>query len=91
MRDFIIGFLSCLGFIFLISATPINNRYDKEEQIFNEFTNVFKNMQSKIRVFTSTPNLTDIGDGELVLVSSTTKSMMFRFDEKVWNVKFSTQ
>ena len=49
-------------------------------------------MQSKeFDVYKSSPNLSDLRDGEIVLVSSTTKSLMARIGQSVYNVKFTTQ
>jgi hypothetical protein len=47
-----ISLISSIAF----GATPLENRYDSEVPIQNEFQNVYDNMQDKIRTVTSSPS-----------------------------------
>lgn len=92
MKDFCMGFLTCLCLLLIAATNQVHNTYKSEQQIYNEFRNVYGNMQSKeFDVYKSSPNLSDLRDGEIVLVSSTTKSLMARIGQSVYNVKFTTQ
>lgn len=50
--------------------------------------NIYNNFQQKgFKVFLSTPSVNELREGEVVIVSSTTKSIMFRVNDTLWNLK----
>ena len=56
----------------LYAMTPISNDYSDQTATFVEFRNVFDNGQDRsFTQVTSTPNVTDLRDGEMVIYAST--------------------
>ena len=57
---------------FCYGVTPIANDYSDAQSSFAEFRNVMDNAQDKsFTVVTTTPNYTDLRDGEMVVYVST--------------------
>lgn len=91
-KDFLIGFLSCSCLYLLLALTPINNRFDKERAIYDDLQNIYLNVQPRqYRLFTSTPNLGDLQDKEVVLVSTGTNALFTRIGQTRYYVNLSSR
>lgn len=75
----------------LFGFTRIHPTYDRPADIQDEFANVQNDLQPKeFTVFQSTPNLGDLRDGELVIVSSGAYvKMMFRQNQEIYKIDVS--
>ena len=79
----------CLGFAKGAYA-PLYETYESKEKIVDEFKNIENDLQSReFRVFSSTPNLSDLVDGEIVVFSSGSVKIMFRNLNDVYSVNAS--
>lgn len=81
--------LSLIITTFFVSAvfglTRVRNRYENESQIFTEFVNLYDNVQSRqFRVVTSTPNVNNLIEQEIVILNSTTKQLVTRLDNNLY-------
>ena len=73
------------------ALTPIYNRHEKSDQVDDEFSNIYLNVQPlQFRVFDSTPNADDLQDGEMVIFSSGAIKLMLRAGTTVYQVNLST-
>ena len=97
MRDFVFGFFTCF-FIFVVfieirnsnSLTQLNNKYSNEGAVYEEFQNVFLNVQpKKFKVVNSTPILSNLKDKEVVVFSSGTSKLMWRDNQEIYAVSGS--
>lgn len=69
----------------LFAWSQTNQTYRDEKTIRREFNNIYLNAQSKqFTVFKTTPNLNDLQDGQIVLVSSTNKGLAWRDGQTVY-------
>lgn len=60
----------------LMGASPQIYNDFKDPSIYHEFTNLYKVMQPKqFRIVTSTPNASNIEEGEIVIVSTGTLNL----------------
>jgi hypothetical protein len=58
----------------LCAFTPLYTEHDGQQKTDDEFKNVYQQSQPlNMRVFSSTPNLADVQEGELVMISSNTR------------------
>ena len=75
----------------LCAFGPIYRGHDEQLKTDDEFTNIYQQAQSKnFRVYTATPNLSDIQDGEVVIVSTTSYAkIMFRQNQEVYSINVS--
>ncbi len=75
----------------LMGFTPIYTEHDTTEKIDREIENIEQSVQSKqFTVLQSTPNLSQLRDGEIALVSSgTVTRLMFREGQEIYSVNFS--
>lgn len=56
----------------LMGASPIYNDYGSQESIYGEMRNIYDSLQGKqFSQYSSTPNLTDMQDGEIAVYMST--------------------
>ena len=78
--------------LFLCAWTPIIKVHDSTDKIDQEFNGQENDLQSKqFTVVPSTPNLLDLKDGEMVIVSTNTAytRLMFRYNQEIWMVNAS--
>lgn len=75
----------------LLGFTRIHEDYEISEYIRDEFANVENTVQDQsFRVFNSTPNLLDLKDGEIVLMSSNTvNKLMYRNNQEIYSINAS--
>ena len=86
-KDFAIGFLSCLCLGLMLALTPVNNNFEKEQQIFNELSNIYQNVQPRqFTVFTTTPTFDKLREREVVMVSTGTISFLTRIGKSTFTV-----
>lgn len=76
-------------------APKLKQKYDNETSINQEFRNVYDNFENpSFRVMASSPvvistNVVNIGDGEIVIVSSGTYgALFFRVKNRLWHYEF---
>ena len=91
-RDFIYGMIFCVCLFSLTALTPIHNRYGNETNIYDEFQNIYFNMQPRqFRTESSTPTLTQFQDGEIIFFSSNgVSNLLFRSGQNRFTVKLSS-
>ena len=77
--------------LFLMAFTPITAGHDDQDKTDREFKNIYETGQGRnFTVLNSTPNLNDIEDGEVVIVSSTSYTkLMFRMGQEIYAVNVS--
>lgn len=87
MKKIILVFL-CLP---LFGFIRIHKEYEIPEFIREEFSNVENTVQDQsFRVVNSTPNLLDLKDGEIVLMSSNTvNKLMYRYNQEIYSINAS--
>ena len=74
----------------LMAFKPIHQIYDTPDKINEEFQNVEDDLQSQqYRVFSSTPNLSELKDGQIVIFSSGAIKIMFRQNNDIYSVNAS--
>jgi len=75
----------------LLGLTPTHNSYESESLSRGEFRNVTDNAQDRqFRIVSSTPVLSELRDGEIVIVSSGTYGkVMFRSNQEIYAVDAS--
>ena len=81
-----------IPFLLLLCAfTPIYTEHDDQRKTDQEFINVANDVQSRqFKVVNSTPNLLDLRDNELVIMSSgTITRIMFRTGQEVYSLNVS--
>ena len=89
-KKFFIGFISALGLISLLALTPINNDFKKEAAIYDEFQNLYLNVQPRqYRVISATPSLNSIQNREVVIFSSGSRKIMFREGQDIFSISAS--
>lgn len=83
--------LYLIGLLILCGFTPIFNDYKDPQNVKNEVANIENSLQDQQhRVLVSTPNLLDLKDGEIVLVSSNTfNKIMYRQNQEIYAVNAS--
>lgn len=97
MNDLTIGIIAGFSFFLLLgAASQVSNNYKSEQDIANEFSNVYLTMQPKNwRVQSSTPVVRDLGGAEVILQQSTNSAVVPRIYTKLgnqtWFVKLSSQ
>jgi len=85
MRPWIL--LAAIG---LCAFGPIHNSHDSQGKIDSEFTNLYGQAQpAQFEIVSSTPNLTDMKDGEVVIFSSGAVKMMWRAGQELYAVSGS--
>ena len=85
MRWIILGLLLC-------AWTPITQKHETLESVDQEFSGQENDLQSKqFTVKDSTPNLNDLKDAEMIIVSTNTAytRLMFRYNQEIWMVNAS--
>lgn len=83
MRWILLGLLLC-------AWTPIYQNHDATDKIDQEFSGQENDLQSKqFTVKDSTPNLNDLKDGEIVIVSTSSIRLMFRVNTEIYSVNAS--
>lgn len=77
--------------LFLMAFTPIHSDYEDPRTIEAEFRNVELNLQDQqFTILASTPNLQDLKDGQIVIVSSQTyNKLMFRSNQEIYSINVS--
>lgn len=76
--------------LFLCAFSPIYSQHDTKEKVDNEFKNGYDQMQPRqFTVVTSTPNLSDFRDGEMVIFSSGAVKVMVRVGQEIYTVGIS--
>ena len=75
----------------LCGFTRVHWDYDQDYKIIDEFANIENSVQDKqFRVVPSTPNLQDLQDGEIVIVSSNTfNKLMYRMNQEIYMINVS--
>lgn len=75
----------------LFAASPVRSTYDNPVDVRDEFINAYDELQAKkFRILVSTPQVNDLFEGEMVLVSSTSKSIYTRFGQTLFSVRLSS-
>ena len=77
--------------VFLMGFTPIYDKHDTPQKTKEEFKNIENSVQPlQMKVFPSTPILSELQDREEVIVGSGTwATQMFRFNDEIWKVNSS--
>jgi hypothetical protein len=76
--------------LLLLAFKPIQEVYDKPEKIKDEFDNLEQDAQSEqFDVWKTTPNLTDLKDGQIVIFSSGAIKLMWRNRNDIYAVQGS--
>ena len=88
---YIAAFLIVFSLSKLYGINPVYNTYEKPHEIQAEFDNVFANAQDQgFFVFKSTPNLNQLKDNQIVIVSSGTYTkLMFRRNVDIFSINVS--
>ena len=75
----------------LMGFTPIFSNHDSTEKIDKEFRNVVADLQSQeFTIYTQTPTLSTLKDGQIVIVASGTwNTIMFRRNQEIYKVNAS--
>lgn len=74
----------------LCAFTPFYEVYDTKEKISDEFKNVENDVQSKqFTIYKTTPNLSDLTNGQIVIFSSGAIKLMLRENNDIYAVQFS--
>lgn len=74
----------------LCGLSPLNVQHDSQKKVDDEFVQAYNGLQSKrFRVVTTTPNYSDLEDGEMVIYSSGALKIMFRSGVDIYAVNFS--
>lgn len=74
----------------LSAFSPIYTAHDDQKKTDDEFTNIYGQAQSsQFKVVASTPNLTDLKDGEVVIFSTGAVKLMFRNGQDIYAVTVS--
>ena len=86
LNNFLLGFIACLGMLFLMGLTQNSVRFQDETSIAKEFDNLYKNVQGKgFNVETSTPVYQDFREGEIMFVNSNgTQHLITRIGNKLY-------
>lgn len=72
-----------------MGTAQIGNVYKSEQDIANEFQNVYLNMQPKTwKVLTASPTIRDLNEREVVLFKSTDSAVAPRVYTKFGNVAY---
>lgn len=83
MRWLILGLLLC-------AFTPLYPVHDTPAKVDDEIKNVADSVQDEqLTVFTSTPILSQLKDGQMVIFSSGTVKLMFRQNQEIFAVSVS--
>jgi hypothetical protein len=74
-----------------MAFTLIHSDHSKKEKLEQEFNHIENSVQDRqFTVVQSTPNLGDLRDGEMVIVSSGTYTkLMFRMNEEIFSINVS--
>lgn len=84
LSGFLLGISVC---IFLGATTQINNRYDKQQQIYDEFINLYNTVQAKqFQIYMTTPAASILKEREIVIVSTGTVSFFTRIANSTYNI-----
>lgn len=75
----------------LCGLTPIYVSHDEQKKTDDEFIGLYDGVQSRqFRIVTTTPNLTDFRDGEMMVFTSTNQAkVMMRVGNEIYLVNFS--
>lgn len=80
----------CLISLLLLGWRPIYERHDTPDRVSDEFKNVEDNLQDQqYFIYPSTPNLTDLKDGQIVLFSSGAHKIMWRDGNDIFTIQGS--
>lgn len=89
-RKYLAGFAFGMSFIALLGLTQIQNKYDNERNIFNEFLNVYQQSQPKsFRVVITSVTLNDIEEQELVIENVGSKRLVTRINNTIFDLEFT--
>lgn len=59
--------------LLLLGMTPIGAQHDTQQKVDDEFKNLYQQVQPlQYKTFASTPNLVDLQDGQIAVISSMT-------------------
>ena len=74
--------------LMLMAFTPIYTTHDSTEKVDEEVRNLEVDVQSQhFTVFATTPNLTEVKDGQIVIVSSNSyNKLMWRQNQEIYAV-----
>lgn len=76
------------GLVFAFA--PIYTKHDEENKTNDEFINIYNQAQPRqFRVVTATPIVSDLQDGEVVIVSSGTIRLMLRSNIEIYSINLS--
>lgn len=80
-----------IGSLFaLVGFTPIYSRHDTVEKVDSEITHIANDVQSRqFTVWTTTPSLNDIRDGEFIIFVATQAKVMFRSGQEIYSINLS--
>lgn len=85
MKWFIIPIALCLT-----AFTPIRQQHKDLKEVDEEFSNIENTLQDQQhRVVISTPVLSDLKDGEIVIMSSSTVKLIFRNNQEIYSIDIS--
>jgi len=82
----------CITFLIIVIGIPLlvafsqqKSRYDKPADIYQEFEYLYRKVQNRqFKIFTTSPVLSDLQNGEIVILSSTTKNLFTRIDQSLF-------
>ena len=70
--------------------TPISSEYDTQDKIKDEFKQVELSVQDKqFTIYKTTPNLSDLQNGQIVIFSSGVVRIFFRENQDIYSINTS--
>lgn len=83
-----IALLACC--FFLLGASPVREVYNKPVDIKAEFTNAYYALQDKqFTIINSTPNVTEMREGEIILFSSNSVKFLIRISTTIYQIELT--
>ena len=76
--------------LLLLGLTPVHDKHESPDKTDVEFKNLFDNAQGKdFVVMESTPAVSDLIDGQIIIFSSSAVKIMFRQNNEIYAVSMS--
>lgn len=92
MKDIAIGFLCGISLFILVGATSqqISNDFKDPAKVYNEMIQIRKELdENRFQILRGTPTVSQLQEGQGVLVSTNTKTIVFRIDNATYSVNLN--